>query len=209
MRSNQILTIGCASGLLMTCMGLASSHQTANAASASAGHALLGYTKIECETVVAAPVADVWNCWATSEGAQTFFAPKTDIQPRPGGPFEIWFNPAGKPGERGAEDLHVLSALPGEMISFEWSAPPQFAHARPQRTWVVVTLAAVDDQHTRVRLVHLGWDEMKAKNPEHVKEWDEVKVYFEKAWPYVLGNLKRRFDEGPRYDVNGNTLWKE
>jgi hypothetical protein len=103
----------------------------------------------------------------------------------------------------------VLSVLPGEMFSYEWSAPPQFAHARPQRTWVVLTFHAVDATHTRLRLVHLGWDEMKAKNPDHAEEWDKVREYFQKAWPYVLGNLQRRFDEGPRWDAQGKSLWKE
>jgi hypothetical protein len=169
----------------------------------------LDYAKIECETIVNGSLAEAWACWSTSEGAQSFFAPKCRIEPQPGGAFEIWFNPADAPGERGAEDLHVLSVLPGEMISFEWNAPPQFTHARPQRTWVVVTFNAVDDQHTRVRLVHLGWDEMKAKNPDHMKEWDEVKAYFERAWPKVLGWMKQRFEQGPRWDAQGNSLWKE
>jgi uncharacterized protein YndB with AHSA1/START domain len=169
---------------------------------------LAEYAKVECETVVAAPLADAWSCWSTAEGAQTFFAPRAQIEPRPGGPFEIWFNPSGKPGERGAEDLHVLSALPGEMISFEWSAPPQFAHARPLRTWVVVTFNVIDDRHTRVRLVHLGFDEMKALHPEHAQEWDSVREYFAKAWPYVLASLKRRFEEGPRWDDKGAERWQ-
>jgi uncharacterized protein YndB with AHSA1/START domain len=166
-------------------------------------------TKIECEMVVNASVEDVWRCWATDAGAQSFFAPKTKIEPFPGGAFDILFSPESPPGQRGAEDLHVLSVLPHEMISFEWSAPPQFAHARPQRTWVVVMLNAVDDTHTRVRLVHLGWDEMKAKNPAHAEEWEKVREYFSQAWPYVLNSLKRRFDEGPRWDGDGKLLWKQ
>ena len=198
---HRMLVIAGATLVAAAGLGLVSSRQHQSAA-------MPEYSRIECETTVAAPVADVWRCWSSSEGAQTFFAPKCDIQPQPGGPFEIWFNPTGKPGERGAEDLHVLSSLPGEMISFEWSAPPQFAHARPLHTWVVVTFTPIDDQHTRVRLVHLGFDEMKAKHPDHADEWDKVCKYFGKAWPYVLGNLKRRFDEGPRWDPDGTERWK-
>ena len=167
------------------------------------------YSRIDSEIVVNASAADAWKCWSTTEGAQSFFAPKCQIEPHPGGAFEIWFMPTAPAGQRGAEDLKVLSALPGEMISFEWSAPPKFAHARPQKTWVVVTFHPLDDSHTRVRLVHLGWDEMKAKNPDHVSEWNEVRGYFENAWPMVLGWMKRRFDEGPRFDAKGAVLWKE
>jgi uncharacterized protein YndB with AHSA1/START domain len=169
---------------------------------------LLQATRIEAEITVDAAIDEVWSCWTTSEGAQTFFAPKCEIDPVPGGSFEIWFMPGNPPGERGAEDLKVLSVLPGEMLSFEWSAPPQFAHARPKRTWVVVTFHVIDDSHTRVRLVHLGWDEMKAKHPDHRSEWDQVRDYFAQAWPHVLNNLKRRFDEGPRWDADGREIWK-
>ncbi len=194
---------------LAATMGLAASRQEAKPAPRATGDSIRNYSKIEVDTVVAAPLADAWHCWSTTEGSQSFFAPHTEIDARPGGPFEIWFNPTGKPGERGAEDLNVLSVLPGEMISFEWNAPPKFAHARPQKTWVVVTFTPVDDQHTRVRLVHLGWDEMKAKNPDHVKEWDDVKAYFETAWPMVLGWMKTRFEKGPRWDAQGDSLWQE
>jgi len=198
-----ILTLAIAAGLVF--VGSTGAQQ----GESSIGHTLQQCTRIDVEQVVSGPAADVWACWSTSEGAQTFLAPKANIEPHPGGPFEIWFMPDAPPGQRGAEDLKVLSALPGEMISFEWSAPPQFPHARPQRTWVVVTLTPVDGAHTKVRLVHLGWDEMKAENPGHEREWDDVRAYFEQAWPYVLGNLKKRFDEGPRWDATGQSLWKE
>jgi len=29
------------------------------------------------------------------------------------------------------------------------------------------------------------------------KEWDKLYDYFDKAWAYVLGNLKKRFAAGP------------
>ena len=40
---------------------------------------------------------------------------------------------------------------------------------------------------------------MKTAHPSHADEWDQVYEYFSKAWPYVLDNLKKRFDEGPRW----------
>jgi hypothetical protein len=188
--------------LVAASFGLVSSHQRKDVS-------MPEYERIECETVVAGSLDEAWKCWSTSEGAESFFAPHAQIEAHPGGDFEIWFFPDGKPGERGAENLHVLSVLPGEMISFEWNAPPHFTHARPQRTWVVVTFTPIDADHTRVRLVHLGWDQMKAKYPDHQEEWNNVKAYFEVAWPKVLGWMKTRFEQGPRWDDRGNSLWKE
>ena len=61
--------------------------------------------------------------------------------------------------------------------------------ARAQRTFVVVRFEPVDDQHTRVRLHHVGWGDGG--------EWDKTYQYFDRAWGAVLGNLKKRFDSGP------------
>lgn len=60
---------------------------------------------------------------------------------------------------------------------------------RKVHTRVVIELEALGSRQTRVRLTHdsFGWGE----------EWDKTFVYFDRAWDYVLGNLKKRFDEGP------------
>lgn len=144
------------------------------------------------EVVVGAPRADVWRAWTTVAGAVSFFAPSAHIELEPGGAFEIYFDPDAAPGSRGSEGMRVLSYLPGEMLSFEWNAPPRFAEARAghERTWVVVRL---DDEPetgaTRVRLAHLGW--------RSGGQWEQVREYFERAWDTVLARLVRRFVSGP------------
>jgi hypothetical protein len=75
------------------------------------------------------------------------------------------------------------------MLSFDWNAPPSLPQARAQRTFVVVRLTAVDDKTTRVTLHHTGWGDGG--------EWDRAYAYFDRAWPNVLANLKKRFDSGP------------
>lgn len=152
---------------------------------------------IQAAVTVAASRADVWQAWTTNEGAQKFFAPKTNIELRVGGSFEILFAPDLPAGLRGAEGLKVLTYLPQEMLSFEWNAPPQFPKARPQKTWVVVRLEAVDSQpnQTQVHLTHLGFQERVSVYPEEREEWGQVRQYFVRAWPSVLANLKRRFAE--------------
>ena len=146
------------------------------------------------EVVVAAPVADVWAAWSTSAGAQTFLAPRVDIELTPGGRYEVWFAPDAPAGQRGAEGLHVLAYVPSEMFAFEWSAPPAFPEIRKQgaSTFVVVQLARVDARRTRVTLSHLGWGQGG--------DWDKVQAYFDKAWDVVLGRLVTRFARGKAID---------
>jgi len=77
-----------------------------------------------------------------------------------------------------------------EMLSFEWSAPPEYPNVRRgQHTWVVVQFYPREQSEVRVRLSHLGW---KAGD-----EWDKVFEYFKRAWDVVLGRLEYRFSKGP------------
>ena len=134
--------------------------------------------------------AEVWRAWTTSEGVVTFFAQAANIRLEPGGAFELYFDTEAPPGLQGSEGMRVLSYLPGEMLSFEWNAPPRFPELRNgPRTWVVVRLDDVGARATRVRLAHLGW--------RGGGEWDQVHSYFDRAWDTVLRRLVCRFESGP------------
>lgn len=146
--------------------------------------------RIELEVDVAAPIGKVWQAWTTRDGLRSFFGEDNRVELRIGGPFEIYMSLQAPEGKRGSEGCTVLSYLPEEMLSFSWNSPPKFDHARGRHTWVVLQLTAVGREQTRVRLVHLGFDEQRAANPEHVAEWNEVEQYFRRAWPMVLNELK-------------------
>lgn len=195
---NSFLATGCTLIVLGTL--------AAHAVIATADNASPAGETIDVETIVPASPADVWRALTTNEGMQEFLTPATKIELRIGGPYEIYFAPDGPEGERGSEDCVVLSYIPHEMLSFNWNAPPHLPNAREQRTWVVIRMEPNGDG-TRVHLVHLGWDDMKQRFPEHSEEWDEAKEYFEMAWSYVLNALVQRFKQGPRWDDDGEMRW--
>jgi uncharacterized protein YndB with AHSA1/START domain len=141
------------------------------------------------EVVVPATLEQVWHAWTTNEGAQTFFSSQTKIDFKPGGPYEIYFLLDNPYGSKGSEDCHVLNSLPMRMLSFEWNAPPEFGPLRNQRTIVVILLDAIDNRQVKVSLFHYGWGKGN--------DWDKLYAYFDRAWGYVLENLKRRFINGP------------
>ena len=91
---------------------------------------------------------------------------------------------------KGADDMRFMALQRPTMLSFDWNAPPSLPQARQQRTFVVVRLAAVDGQSTRVSLHHTGWGDGG--------EWDKTFAYFDSAWGHVLGNLHKRFEAGPQ-----------
>ena len=76
------------------------------------------------------------------------------------------------------------------MARFDWNAPPSLPQARQQRTVVILRLAAIDEQNTRVSLHHTGWGDGG--------EWDKAYTYFDRAWTQVMASLKKRFESGPQ-----------
>lgn len=156
----------------------------------AAGMGLANERAINATVTVTAPIAEVWNAWATQQGVKTFFAPDAVVEPKVGGLYEMHMNPYAAPGEKGADGMRILALQSPIMLSFTWNAPPHLPEARKQRTFVVVRLAANGERETIVNLHHTGWGSGG--------EWDKAYDYFAKAWPSVLANLKKRFDEGPR-----------
>jgi uncharacterized protein YndB with AHSA1/START domain len=145
---------------------------------------------IDKEVVVAAPIEAVWQAWTTKAGIESFFAPEAQIDARVGGAFHIHINPLGAPGEKGADDMRFLALQAPTMLSFDWNAPPSLPEVRKQRTFVIVRLASVNGKTTKVSLHHTGWGEGG--------EWEKAFIYFDRAWANVLGNLKTRFETGPK-----------
>ena len=152
--------------------------------------------RAEAEAVVSADLDAVWNAWTTDAGVRSFFCADSKVELRPGGPYEIYIVPDAEPGSRGSEGCTILSYEPRSMLSFTWTAPPSFEHARRHTTWVVLRLEALDPNHTRVRLTHLGFDRMAAEHPDHAAEWHVAEQYFERAWPVVLGWLNTALGPG-------------
>ena len=145
---------------------------------------------IEKQVVVNAPLAQAWAAWTSREGIVSFFAPDARIEPRVGGAFEIYFDPGAAPGSKGADGMRFLAVQPMKMLSYDTNAPPHLPEARAQRTVVIVRIAAVDDNSTRVTLHHTGWGDGG--------QWDQAYTYNDGTWPRVLASMKKRFDSGPQ-----------
>jgi uncharacterized protein YndB with AHSA1/START domain len=145
---------------------------------------------IQGEVLVRARLEEVWNAWTTEAGAKTFFSPACNIDLRPDGPYEIYFNLDAPPGERGGEGLRVLAVQPMQMFSFTWNAPPSLPEVRGHKTHVILRFFAEGDDKTHLTLYHDGWGTGG--------EWDEAFEYFNQAWTeVVLPRLKYRFEKGP------------
>ncbi|MCU0293731.1 MAG: alpha/beta fold hydrolase [Thermoanaerobaculaceae bacterium] len=143
------------------------------------------------EVEVKASLQDVWWAWTTLDGVRTFFAPDARIELRPGGAYEMYFGPDAPAGQKGGEGCRVLSLLPMEMVSFEWSFPPSIPSLRTSgaKTWVVIQMTETAPGTVKVRLSQLGW--------QPGEDWEKGLAYFDRAWGVVLERLQRRFASGP------------
>jgi uncharacterized protein YndB with AHSA1/START domain len=141
---------------------------------------------ISVTKVINAPVADVWKAWTTTEGIESFWAPKAaKVEPVPGGAFELWFGVNNKEGSRGSEGCLVHSVTPMEQFVFEWNAPPDVPSVRKLRTLVYIDFKPLPDNRTEVTLRNFGYGAGE--------DWAKARAYFQNAWPAVMGLLEKRF----------------
>lgn len=153
-----------------------------------AGALLAGPGPIQTETVVDAPLAEVWEAWTTEEGLKSFFAPAVKVRLEVGGPFEIYFDPSAPEGSRGSEGSIILAFEKDSMLSFTWNSPPSMPEIRKHKTHVIVRFYRMGENQTKVTLDHDGWGAST--------EWMKAKGYFERAWgEFVLPKLRERFSE--------------
>lgn len=138
------------------------------------------------EIVIPARITEVWNAWTVKKELLKFFAPEAEIELKIGSKYEMYFLPDKPAGLRGGEGNRILSFIPEKMLSFEWNAPPNFPNVRQEKTWCVLFFEKIDLNSTKIEFYHLGW--------QKGNEWDQVYDYFQKAWDFVLGNLRTFFE---------------
>lgn len=143
------------------------------------------------EAVIAAPVGQVWELWATSEGLASWAAPIVAMDARSGGTFESNYDPNGRIGAAGNIRNRVIAAVPNALLVIQVShAPPGFAHeAEVQQLATAITLEAIDADHTRVRVAMIGYREGAA--------FDELYQFFDRGNAWTLSKLEQRVTSGP------------
>lgn len=144
------------------------------------------------EVVVKGTPKQVFDLWTTSDGIAKFFSSESKIELRIGGPFDIYMNmkEPDKQGKRGAEGARILAYIEPELLAFTWGFPPAVESLRyaGAKTQVVLQFIPLDEGRVRVKFAQLGWQE----GPD----WDKGYEYFDKAWSYVLNQLKDHLETG-------------
>lgn len=141
------------------------------------------------ETHIKADLLLVWRAWTDAERITEWFAPSAVIEPRHGGKFELYFNPA-EPSSMSTSGCVILKIEEPHLLTFEWKGPDPFAdtmNRSGQLTSVEVVLEPEPDG-TRVILRHDGWKDSA--------DWLAARKWHVQAWKDMLASLKSRMESG-------------
>lgn len=137
---------------------------------------------IRAEMSVSAPADKVWEAWTESERISKWFAPEARIEPRPGGPFELFFDPSDH-SHMCTRGCIITVFEPQKRLGFSWKGPDQYAELMNNRTLTSVQVSFQDEEGaTRIILEHGGWGEGK--------KWEEAREWHRREWEAALRKLK-------------------
>jgi uncharacterized protein YndB with AHSA1/START domain len=149
-------------------------------------------TTVIHEGIVDAPLGQVWKAWATPEGLQSWMAPHARIEMRIGGLMQANYDKDGTLGDAKTIENVVLSFEPERMISIKVSKPPErfpFPTAI-KAMWTVIYFEPVDDEHTKVRVVSMGFDESE--------ESQKMRAFFRQGNAMTLAALQKQYSKGAK-----------
>ncbi len=152
------------------------------------------------EGIVQAPLADVWRIWSTAEGWKALGPAKVDLDLRLGGLIRSHYKPEGVLGDEGTIQNRILAYEPPRMLAICIDQPPKdFPFKQAWRnTWTVISLEAVDDTRTHVRIASLGFGADEESQAMH--------RFFESGNRWTIEKLKAHFGgEPPAGDAHGSS----
>lgn len=138
--------------------------------------------RLRCET------GKAFEMFTINKHLEAWLTAKAEVDPVIGGKFELFWNPEDRENDS-TIGCNVTAVEPGKLFAFEWKGPSQFKHfmnnADPLTHVTVAIIPCTDSgkDETEVHVIHTGW----RSSPE----WEEARLWFQKAWDGALGELKK------------------
>jgi uncharacterized protein YndB with AHSA1/START domain len=129
------------------------------------------------------PLEETWRAWTDAGAITRWFSPEAHIVARPGGAYELFFDPEDH-GHMSTKGCTVTELEPMGRLSFSWKGPDQFAGLmnEPVPLTRVRVIFRGENVGTRLSLEHSGWGEGD--------DWAEAREWHRRAWEGVIGQLK-------------------
>ena len=142
------------------------------------------------ETLVDAPIADVWKAISTPQGWMTWAVPVAWMSPGDPDVLETSYDLADRPGSPTTIQQRFLARIPGRMLAFKTiKAPAGFPNWATYRGVTSIFELEVVRQQTRGRLTSVGY-------PDTAAGYDLAR-FFKQGNAETLESLERRFVTGP------------
>ena len=152
-----------------------------------AAGALAAPEPVVAETIVEAPIGDVWTAWTTVEGMQSWMVAKASIDLRVGGLWRTSYTRDADLDGDAAIHHRILAFDPGRMLAFQTVKTPKtfpFPTAIRQ-AWTVVYLEPAGDGRTKVTVRMLGFGDDA--------ESQKMRAFFETGNQVTIDALAKRF----------------
>lgn len=143
------------------------------------------------ETLVHAPVADVWKAYATKEGQESWMVAHAEVDLRVGGKLRAHYDPKGVIGDANTIVNEVMAFEPERMVAIRVVQPPQTFPFKTavQSMWTVVYFTPLGPESTWVRAVSLGIPDDE--------EGRQMRAFFARGNEWTLQRLAQHFHKQP------------
>ena len=113
------------------------------------------------EAIINAPLATVWQAFATRDGYASVNVPAAAVDLKMGGLVQVQPNPAGALGDKGTTVSEIIAYEPERLLSLRVrQAPAGFPEPRAfANTWTIVYFAPLGAEMTHVRVAGFGFNE--------------------------------------------------
>lgn len=139
---------------------------------------------LEFKLTLNAPIEKVWHTWTDSQDITNWFSPEAHIEPRLGGPYELYFDPSNH-GHQSTKCCKIIEIKPMKSLGFQWKGPDMYhetMNTSAPITYVHVTFKP-EGEKTHLTVNHGGWGKGE--------KWDEAKAWHVNAWEGVLAALQK------------------
>lgn len=141
-------------------------------------------TTMEFKLTLNAPIETVWHTWTDSKDITNWFSPEAYIEPRIGGPYELYFDPSNH-YHQSTKGCKITEIKPRRSLRFQWRGPDMFNETMNDPdpiTFVHITFE-VNSEKTHITVHHSGWGKGE--------KWEEAKAWHIRAWEGVLAGLEK------------------
>ena len=140
--------------------------------------------------IVNAPIDKAWKAWTDPQAMSGFLGFSADLDPRPGGKFQVVFAPkAATPIQRG-NDGRYIAIEPMRMLSVSWMTPMNMPELTGNSTTLTLYFTPIDGgKRTQIDLINVGYGTGPA--------WRAAYDYNVKGWERVLSHLQQALEVGP------------